>query len=480
MKIDRLLSIVMHLLSRDQASASDLAERFGVTVRTIQRDMEAIDAAGIPVTAVHGPNGGYRILDTFRLDRQFLTFDDLFFITTALQGIGDSLESGAVQKTADKIRSLASRHPAGELASRAERLVIDFSALGHSARRKEHLALIQKALERNRCLSFNYTSARLETLRRVVEPHAIVFKWYSWYLFAWCRLRGEFRLFRISRIRDPELLPEAFRRRPVNVREHLERMADAVPPGLPVVLRFLPEARVMAEEYFSFADLSADPEGRLIARFELPEDNWLYGTILSWGNGVEVVSPEHLRRKIAEICRKNLEIYNDCDIGLSHTLPQNGDMTGGNGMEIKDVSQRKTASIRIRTTVGDLSRELGRGYGEIMGLLTAQGIRPEGAPFAMYHNMDMNDLDVEMGFPVASPCRGEGRMKPGTIPGGRTAVGVHRGSYDSMKRTYGEMSDFIKENKAVPQGLCYEFYLNDPQTTKPEELLTEIGFPLKG
>lgn len=309
MKIDRLLSIVIHLMGREQASASDLAERFGVTVRTIQRDLEAIDAAGIPVAAFHGPHGGYRILDTFRLDRQFLTFDDLFFITTALQGISDSLEDAAVERTADKIRSLASRHPPQELASRAERLYIDFRALGHSARRKEHMALIQKALERNRCLSFSYTSARLETLRRVVEPHAVVFKWYSWYLFAWCRLRGAFRLFRISRIREPELLPEAFRRRPVDVREYLDKAASETPPGTPVVLRFQAEARVMAEEYFSFADLSVDGEGRLTARFELPEDNWLYGMILSWGNGVEVVSPERLRAKIAEICRKNLEVY---------------------------------------------------------------------------------------------------------------------------------------------------------------------------
>lgn len=84
MKIDRLLSIVVHLLSRDLVSASDLANRFGVTVRTIQRDVDAINSAGIPVTAIHGPSGGYKILDTFRLDRQFLTFDDIFFITTAL------------------------------------------------------------------------------------------------------------------------------------------------------------------------------------------------------------------------------------------------------------------------------------------------------------------------------------------------------------------------------------------------------------
>jgi predicted DNA-binding transcriptional regulator YafY len=309
MKIDRLLSIVMHLLSRDLVSASDLAERFGVTVRTIQRDVDALNAAGIPVTAIHGPSGGYRILDTFRLDRQFLTFDDLFYITTALQGIADSMESRAVEKTADKIRSLAARHPSPELSRRAERLHIDFSALGQSAQRREHLGLIQQAVDRDRVLSITYTSARLRTERRVVEPYALVFKWFSWYLFVWCRARRDFRLFRLSRIRDPELLPEVFRRREVSLTDALAEIFSRQPPAAPVVLRFKPELRVLVEDHFPSAQLCTQGDGSLTARFAFPEDNWLYGMILSYGDGVEVVSPESLRRTVAGICQRILALY---------------------------------------------------------------------------------------------------------------------------------------------------------------------------
>jgi predicted DNA-binding transcriptional regulator YafY len=309
MKVDRLLSITIHLLGRDLVSATALAERFGVTVRTIQRDVDAINAAGIPITALHGPNGGYKILDTFRLDRQFLTFDDLFFITTALQGIADSLESPTVDRTADKIRSLAQGPASKELASRAERLYIDFSALGFSARRKEYMALIQDAVARNRCVSFTYTDARLRPSLRVVEPYTIVFKWYSWYLFAWCRARKDYRLFRLSRIRDPEMRPEVFKRREVNVQRRLEDMSAQGPAAVPVVLRFKPELRVLVEDYFAYADLSVGDDGGLLVRFELPEDNWLYGMILSYGDGVEVVSPAHLREKIARTCGKILKLY---------------------------------------------------------------------------------------------------------------------------------------------------------------------------
>jgi predicted DNA-binding transcriptional regulator YafY len=308
-KIDRLLSIVVHLLSRDLVKASDLAERFGTTVRTIQRDIEAINQAGIPVTAVHGPHGGYKILDSFRLDRQFLSFDDLFFITTALQGIADSLENKLVEKTADKIRSLAERHPARELQSRAQRLYIDFSALGRSARRKEHLELIQRAIASNRSISFGYTNARLETAPRTVEPYAIVFKWFSWYLLAWCRARKDFRLFRLSRIREPVLKPDVFRRREIRVQDYVDGWERRGPRGTPVVLRFRPELRVLVEDYFAFGDVRTEKDGRLLVSFELPEDNWLYGMILSYGDGVEVVSPEPLREKIASICEKTLENY---------------------------------------------------------------------------------------------------------------------------------------------------------------------------
>ena len=309
MKIDRLLSIVIALLGRDLVSATELARRFGVTVRTIQRDIEAIDAAGIPVTAIHGPSGGYSIMETFRLDRQFLTFDDLFTITTALQGIADSLSSRSVEKTVDKIRSLTRPGGASEMDKRGQKLYVDFSALGHSPRRGGNLAVIQDAVERNRCLSLRYTNARCATTTRVVEPHTLVFTWFSWYLLAWCRTRKDFRLFRLSRVREPRLLPEVFKRRRIDVAELLRGIYVKAPAALPIVLRFRPELRVFVEDYFPFAEISEEGGGSCVARFELPEDDWLHGTILSYGDGVEVLSPPHLRKTIAEISARIAQIY---------------------------------------------------------------------------------------------------------------------------------------------------------------------------
>jgi effector-binding domain-containing protein len=147
-------------------------------------------------------------------------------------------------------------------------------------------------------------------------------------------------------------------------------------------------------------------------------------------------------------------------------------------MEITTKQGQKTASIRTRTSKEGLKQELGGAFGEIMQLLGGQGVQPSGAPFSVYHNMDMEDLDVEIGYPVNVPFKAGGRVKPGVLPAGRTAVCVHKGPYETMVDSYNALTAFIAKNKAVPQGLCFESYLNDPQTTKPEDLLTEIGFPL--
>jgi effector-binding domain-containing protein len=148
-------------------------------------------------------------------------------------------------------------------------------------------------------------------------------------------------------------------------------------------------------------------------------------------------------------------------------------------MEITTKQGQSTASIRLRTPVAQLKEELGKAYGEIGMLLGQQSTGPSGPPFAVYHNMDMNDLDVEIGFPVAHPIRAEGRMKASVLPAGPTAVAVHKGPYEAMEQAYKDLMGFIQKHAAEAQGLCYEVYLNDPQSTKPEDLLTEINFPLK-
>jgi effector-binding domain-containing protein len=149
-------------------------------------------------------------------------------------------------------------------------------------------------------------------------------------------------------------------------------------------------------------------------------------------------------------------------------------------MEIRTTEERDMIAIRTSTPVEELPELMGACYAEIMSYLGPLGIQPTGPPFAIYRNMDMSSLDVEIGFPVAPGTRGKGRIQTGKIPGGKAAVAVHTGPYAQLGDTYDRLTAFIKERGLKTESFCYEFYLNDPETTPPATLQTEIFFPLKG
>ena len=148
-------------------------------------------------------------------------------------------------------------------------------------------------------------------------------------------------------------------------------------------------------------------------------------------------------------------------------------------MELRETTERDTMSVRTSTPVEKLSEVMGQVYGEIMQHLGPKGIQPAGPPFAIYYNMDMTNLDVEIGFPVATAVEGSGRVKPGKIPGGKAAVTIHVGPYEKIEEGYNSLAAFVKEMNLETESFTYEFYLNDPGAVPPEKLETEIYFPVK-
>ena len=148
-------------------------------------------------------------------------------------------------------------------------------------------------------------------------------------------------------------------------------------------------------------------------------------------------------------------------------------------MEVRNTLERPTLAVRTRTPVEKLSEIMGSCYGEIMQLMESTGVQPAGSPFAMYYNMDMSDLDVEIGFPIAAASQGSGRVKAGKLPGGRAAVTLHVGPYDKIGDAYNRLTEYVKQQGVDTRDFVYEFYLNDPGETAPEDLQTEIYFPLK-
>jgi len=147
--------------------------------------------------------------------------------------------------------------------------------------------------------------------------------------------------------------------------------------------------------------------------------------------------------------------------------------------EVKNQSTQPTLSIRTRTPVQDLPRVLGEAYGAIAQYLGELGQQPVGPPFAVYYNADMQNLDVEAGFPVSGSFSGKGDITASEIQAGKVATCLYTGPYNEVEPAYNALSQWIKDNGYEATGVTYEMYLNDPDITPPQELKTQIAFLLK-
>lgn len=209
MKTDRLLGILSVLTNSDQVTVKELAKRFEVSRRTIYRDLNALACAGIPIVSTTGFGGGISVVEGYRPDRGILSHQDTENIFTALNGLksigGDASISNLIAKLVpEKPDDMFSKSP----------YMIDLSSWFSDSLTKKKADLLGKAVCGHRCVRLDYISKSARSVR-VVEPHKLVFKQSDWYLYAFCRVKEDFRLFRLRRIVSLETLKETFPLRPV-------------------------------------------------------------------------------------------------------------------------------------------------------------------------------------------------------------------------------------------------------------------------
>ena len=146
--------------------------------------------------------------------------------------------------------------------------------------------------------------------------------------------------------------------------------------------------------------------------------------------------------------------------------------------EIRDRQPQSALAIRTRSAVEGLPAVMGEAFGAIAQYLGQIGEAPAGPPFARYHNMDMADLDIEIGFPTSRALPESDRIQTVLIPGGPAGEYLHIGPYGEIGPAYDALSKFVAEQGRTPGGAPFEFYLNDPEATPPEQLQILIVFPL--
>ena len=303
MKTDRLLGITIYLLNHGRTSAQALARRFEVSSRTIARDIDALGLAGIPVVSVQGSDGGYEILETFRMERQIAGQIDYAYIVAALQGLSTAYSSTELDALLEKMRACRAN---GE----ATPLLLDFGVVRENARVNEKLRALHAAIQARRRVAFDYTNAAGIVRRRFVEPAATLYRWYNWYLLAWLPEKESYCAFKLVRMGELRVVDQACSRAHDPEQALREWEASDVRPVVSVQLRCAPELRSRCEEYLNGEVVECCDDGSFVYRFSAPEDEqFWYGVVLSFADRATVLEPEWLAARICAGCRAVLKHY---------------------------------------------------------------------------------------------------------------------------------------------------------------------------
>lgn len=298
------------LLNRDKISAVELSQKFEVSVRTIYRDIDAINMAGIPIASRQGNNGGFYILENYKINHQFLTLEDMISIVEALKNINGVLNNKNVEIAMEKMKNIIPSNKKSEADLHFKQVFIDTLPWGFKKSENENVKykVIYKALKENKCISFNYRNSRGEYILREAEPVTLVFKGFSWYIFSFCLLKGDYRIFKLTRMDGLEILNREVSKERISYEEYISSESTEKSP-VKLLLKFSEKVRYRIQDYFHEEEMTFLEDGSVIVNTEVIEDDWVYSMILSYGEYVEVLAPKHIRKVIREKCRKIIDMY---------------------------------------------------------------------------------------------------------------------------------------------------------------------------
>ena len=293
----RLFEIVYLLLKKKKVTAKELAERFEVSTRTIYRDIEVLSRANIPIYATKGKDGGIGLLEEFVLNKTVLSEEEQNQILFALQGM-DKVTGQAGNDIVAKLSTIFQKEA-------DDWLKIDFSNWGKEGSQKEWFAVLKKAILHKKLVQFIYYNTNGQKSKRTVEPLQIWFKDKSWYLVSYCRQKEDYRIFKIARMKEIEVL-----------NEHFERTLPGPPtkqekafPTITLQLEINKEMAYRVYDEFEPDEVTLKENGDFVITVEYPENDWVYGYILSFGEAAKVLAPKTAKMRIKESLKKMLKKY---------------------------------------------------------------------------------------------------------------------------------------------------------------------------
>ena len=301
MKIDRLIGILSVLLQKEIITAPELAERFEVSRRTINRDIEVLCKAGIPIRTTQGTGGGISIMDGYRMDRTILTSKDMQMILAGLRSLDSVSGSSYYSQLMEKIQVGSSKFISGR-----DSILIDLSSWYRESLAPK-IEIIQNAIEDGHLITFRYYAPSGESERRI-EPYYLVFRWSSWYVWGWCTTREDFRLFKLNRMDSVAETTCAFVCRDVPLPDLSNE--KIFPGGIKVKALFEPDQKWRLVEEFG-PSCFTENDGRLLFTADYTGMDNLITWIMTFGDKAEVLEPIEAREKIALMVQRMTTIYKE-------------------------------------------------------------------------------------------------------------------------------------------------------------------------
>lgn len=312
MKVDRLVSIIMILLDKKRVGAQELADMFEVSPRTIYRDIDAINMAGIPVRSTTGVGGGFEIMQEYKIDKKVFSADDLSALLMGLSSLSGMIRGDELVHALAKVRSFIPADRAKEIELKVSQICIDLRPWTGNSNIQPYLEIIKSALQENRLLDFEYIAHHGNKTARTVEPYQLVLKGNHWYLQGYCRKRNDFRLFRLSRMSNLQMkegifVPRDYQKPQLDFDDIWATMQTRIK------IRIHKSVMDRVLDFCTYEDFSSDGDEHYMVNFPFAENDYYYGILLSFGDKCECLEPLHIR---AEIKRRIHDIATIYDVRL--------------------------------------------------------------------------------------------------------------------------------------------------------------------
>ncbi|GIN63207.1 transcriptional regulator [Robertmurraya siralis] len=298
-KIERLISIVMILLQKEVVSASEFSHLFNVSKRTIQRDMEALSYANIPIYAEYGAEGGYALMEEYKFDKRLLNHKDIENILVALGGFEQLITNNEIQATIQKIAAMTN-------VNISPKLDLTFYEWPGRKEIKEEISFISQAIENHWLLKFDYVDQNGHTTYRSVEPYKIHLNEMHWYLFGYSLEREDYRTFKLTRIlnlkKDGFFVPRSDKK----VKEEKDSKRQDL-----VSVQLLLDVAVreqFIERYGKNAVAKVDTRS-YITTIELPESQYAYQFLAGFGNKIKILKPKSYIAQFVNFLEETVKLY---------------------------------------------------------------------------------------------------------------------------------------------------------------------------